>query len=68
MCPPAPLLAVGVLVWPLAAHTPSGRNLTALLPELFGIILACLYSHCRGELLLLATGAGVRSWGRRRRS
>ncbi|RCV04775.1 hypothetical protein SEVIR_1G029100v4 [Setaria viridis] len=62
MWPPAWLVAVSFLVIPLTALTPSGRNLTALLPELCGI-LASLYRHCRHELLLLATVTGLRHTG-----
>ena len=56
-------MGVGLLLFPFTALTPSCRNLTALLPELCGL-LGSLYRHCRDELLLAATVTGLR---RRRR-
>ncbi|RLM80323.1 hypothetical protein C2845_PM12G07400 [Panicum miliaceum] len=58
MWPAAPMFAVGVLLWPFTALAPSGRNLTALLPELRDL-LGSLYRHCRGEFVLLAS---TRRW------
>jgi hypothetical protein len=58
------LLAAGFMLWPFAAFAPSGRNLTALLPELHGL-LATLYRHCWDEYLYLLSV--VRRRRRRRR-
>ncbi|KAL6629363.1 hypothetical protein ACP70R_029128 [Stipagrostis hirtigluma subsp. patula] len=52
MWPAASQFAVGFLLCPFAALAPSGRNLTALLPELRAL-LASLYRHCRDEYLYL---------------
>ena len=54
MWPAAPMFAVGVLLGPFTGLAPSGRNLTALLPELRDL-LGSLYHHCRGEFVLLAS-------------
>ncbi|KAF8670500.1 hypothetical protein HU200_050519 [Digitaria exilis] len=69
MLPGATMLAVGCLLCPFPGLTPSGRNLTALLPELWDL-LASLYSHCRSssslsEVLAAAGGGGggaLRRW------
>lgn len=65
MCPAAsPLVAVGFMLCPfVAALAPSGRNLTALLPELYGL-LGTLYRHCRDEYFYLL--AVIRRRRRRR--
>ncbi|KAF8642507.1 hypothetical protein HU200_067182 [Digitaria exilis] len=60
MLPGATMLAVGCLLCPFPGLTPSGRNLTALLPELWDL-LASLYSHSIQEFFQL-----VRSTRRRR--
>uniref|UniRef100_A0A0E0JXM8 Uncharacterized protein n=1 Tax=Oryza punctata TaxID=4537 RepID=A0A0E0JXM8_ORYPU len=49
MCPAATLFAVGVMLCPFPALVPSCRNLTAVLPELWGL-LAAVYFHIRDEL------------------
>ncbi|KAL5212645.1 hypothetical protein ABZP36_023492 [Zizania latifolia] len=52
MCPaptPTTLFAVGMMLCPFPALVPSCRNLTALLPQLCGL-LASLYRHLRDEL------------------
>ncbi|KAG8070231.1 hypothetical protein GUJ93_ZPchr0006g42251 [Zizania palustris] len=55
MCPaptPTTLFAVGLMLCPFPALVPSCRNLTALLPQLCGL-LASLYRHLRDELARL---------------
>ncbi|OEL13216.1 hypothetical protein BAE44_0025764 [Dichanthelium oligosanthes] len=58
MWPAASMFAVGFLLCPFAALSPSGRNLTALLPELRDL-LGSLYRHCRDEFFELAS---TRRW------
>lgn len=48
MLPAATLFAVGLVLCPITVMAPSGRNLTALLPELHDL-LGSLYLHCREE-------------------
>jgi hypothetical protein len=62
MLPPATLFAVGFLLCPFPAFAPSGRNLTALLPELFGL-LGSLYSYVLVEFVLPVTTLRQRRWG-----
>jgi len=64
MWPAATMFALGFLLCPFSALSPSGRNLTALLPELRDLV-GSLYRHCRREFFLLAT---TRSWRWRRGS
>uniref|UniRef100_A0A0A9GPC8 Uncharacterized protein n=1 Tax=Arundo donax TaxID=35708 RepID=A0A0A9GPC8_ARUDO len=52
MWPASSIFAVGLLLCPFPALAPSGRNLTALLPELRDL-LGSLYRHCGDELLFL---------------
>jgi hypothetical protein len=54
MWPAATMFALGFLLCPFPALSPSGRNLTALLPELRDLI-GSLYRHCRREFSLLAS-------------
>ncbi|EMS45699.1 hypothetical protein CFC21_064121 [Triticum aestivum] len=65
MLPPATLFAVGFLLCPFPALVPSGRNLTALLPELCDL-LGSLYTHVRDDLVLLLTVAVTAPRHRRR--
>ncbi|RCV04774.1 hypothetical protein SEVIR_1G029000v4 [Setaria viridis] len=64
MLPVASMFAVGFVLWPLTVLAPSGRNLTALLPELRNL-LGSLYLHCRHEFFQLV---GSRRRRRRPRS
>ena len=48
------MFALGFLLCPFPALSPSGRNLTALLPELRDLI-GSLYRHCRREFSLLTS-------------
>ncbi|PAN04840.1 hypothetical protein GQ55_1G093300 [Panicum hallii var. hallii] len=52
MLPAASMFAVGILLCPFPALAPSGRNLTALLPELHDL-LGSLYRHCLHEFFQL---------------
>ncbi|KAJ1254488.1 hypothetical protein BS78_K049800 [Paspalum vaginatum] len=56
MCPAATttMFSVGILLCAFPALAPSGRNLTALLPELCDL-LASLYRHCWQEFFALAS-------------
>jgi hypothetical protein len=54
MWPAATMFALGFLLCPFPALAPSGRTLTALLPELRDLI-GSLYRHCRREFSLLAS-------------
>ncbi|KQJ94128.1 hypothetical protein BRADI_3g08685v3 [Brachypodium distachyon] len=67
MLPPGTLLAVGFMLCPFRAFAPSGRNLTALLPELCELI-GSLYRHVRGELVRQQLTGAVTSPRRHRRS
>jgi hypothetical protein len=51
MLPPGTLFAVGFLLCPFTAFTPSGRNLTALLPELCDL-LSSLYRYVVDDFIL----------------
>ncbi|KAG2649733.1 hypothetical protein PVAP13_1NG127619 [Panicum virgatum] len=52
MLPAASMFAVGFVLCPFTALAPSGRNLTALLPELSDL-LGSLYRHCLHEFFQL---------------
>jgi hypothetical protein len=54
MWPAATMFALGFLLCPFPALSPSARNLTALLPELRDLF-GSLYRHCRQEFVLLAS-------------
>ncbi|KAF0933943.1 hypothetical protein E2562_021009 [Oryza meyeriana var. granulata] len=68
MCPAAAgttLFAVGVMLCPFPALVPSCRNLTAVLPEIWGL-LAAIYLHLRDELSQLLPPAMATPRRRRR--
>ena len=61
MLPPATLFAVGFVLCPFAAFTPSGRNLTALLPEICDL-LGSLYCYVVDEFVLPAVAILRQQW------